>query len=99
MQNLDVTVFPNPTADLIAVQLNDLTKLRNYNKRGFRKYHLDHIFPISQGFKENISPDVIGNIKNLQFIHYRKNIKKKNDITEESIKLINDIIKEIKICK
>jgi hypothetical protein len=28
-QNLDVTVFPNPTADLIAVQLNDLTKL-NY---------------------------------------------------------------------
>lgn len=28
-QNIDVTVFPNPSADLIAVQLNDLTKL-NY---------------------------------------------------------------------
>ncbi len=42
--------------------------LENYEKRGVRKYHLDHIYPISKGFENKIPPELIGNINNLQFI-------------------------------
>lgn len=74
---------------------NDLTVLKNHEKRGFRTYHLDHIFPISFGFKNNIPPEVIGNIDNLRFIHHKKNIDKGNVINEEAKAIIEKIIKKI----
>tara|TARA_R110002126_G_scaffold291330_2_gene451709 strand:+ start:1698 stop:2114 length:417 start_codon:yes stop_codon:yes gene_type:complete len=58
-----------------------LTKLRNSNKRGWRKYHLDHICSISVGYSENIPPEVIGNIDNLRFIHWKKNIDKGSKVS------------------
>ena len=76
----------------IITENNDLTTLKNHTKRSFKGYHLDHIFPISQGFKLNIPPEAIGNIKNLQFIPRKRNMKKRDDITETTTKLINDII-------
>jgi hypothetical protein len=55
--------------------------LEKYEKRGhFRTskepYHLDHIIPISYGFANGISPEVIGELKNLRFIPAIENIKK-----------------------
>ena len=44
--------------------------LENFDKRGWRDHHLDHIYPISMGFKEKIPPVKVGNIKNLRFIPY-----------------------------
>ena len=76
----------------IITENNDLTTLKNHTKRSFKGYHLDHIFPISQGFKLGISPEAIGNIKNLQFIPRKRNMKKRDDINETTTKLINDII-------
>ena len=68
-----------------------LSILENSNKRGWKNYHLDHIYPISMGYKEKITPKKIGNIKNLRFIHYEENIKKGSKITNESIKALRRI--------
>ena len=68
-------------------------KLSNYGKRGVSgvngNYHLDHKYSILEGYKNKISPEIIGNIKNLEFIPWEENIKKrtKNSIT------INELIK------
>jgi transposase-like protein/predicted transcriptional regulator len=64
-----------------------INELANYEKRGNSgvngAFHLDHKFSILEGFKNNISPNIIGNIKNLEFIPWEENIKKrtKNSIT------------------
>ena len=61
-----------------------LHTLSNFKRRGWKKYHLDHIYPISKGYQNEIPPEKIGNIKNLRFIYYKKNIKKGSNITNES---------------
>jgi len=58
--------------------------LENSDKRGWKNYHLDHIYPISMGYKEKIPPEKVGNIKNLRFIHYTENLDKGSKITNES---------------
>ena len=70
--------------------------LENSDKRGWKSYHLDHIYPISMGFKEKISPEKIGNIKNLRFIHFEENIKKGSTITSDSLKSLRRIKRLIK---
>ncbi len=54
--------------------------LENYNKRGHFSYHLDHIYPISKGFENNILPEVIGDISNLQMLWWKDNLKKSNKV-------------------
>jgi predicted transcriptional regulator len=70
-----------------------LKELKNYNKRGNSgingAYHLDHKYSILEGFKNGISPEIIGNIRNLEFICWEKNVKKR---TECSI-TIKELIK------
>jgi hypothetical protein len=78
---------------------NDLTVLKNHDKRGFKKYHLDHIYPTSAGFKNGIPPECIADIRNLRFIHHRKNMKKRADITDEGIDIINNLLVEYKKIK
>ncbi len=58
--------------------------LENSDKRGWKNHHLDHIYPISMGYKEKIPPENVGNIKNLRFIHYTENLDKGSKITNES---------------
>ena len=58
--------------------------LENSDKRGWKNHHLDHIYPISMGYKEKIPPEKVGNIKNLRFIHYTENLNKGSKITNES---------------
>ena len=77
-------------------EANDLTILRNHKKRGFRKYHLDHIYSISEGFKNDIQPEAVGNIQNLRFIHHKKNIKKGGEVDDDGKKLISEIVKKLK---
>jgi len=68
--------------------------LDGYEKRGNSgvdgAYHLDHKFSIVEGFKNNIDPKIIGHIKNLQFIPWEENIKKRTkcSITIEELNII-----------
>lgn len=63
-----------------------LYKLDNINLRG-KTHHLDHIYPISKGFKNNISENLIGHISNLQILSKRDNFLKatKCEKTEKSL--------------
>jgi ribosomal protein L37AE/L43A len=58
-----------------------INELPNYKKRGnsgvLGSYHLDHKYSILEGFKNKISPKIIGGIKNLEFIPWEENIKKR----------------------
>ena len=65
-------------------EINDLTLLSNHEKRdkhteNEEAYHLDHIYSVAHGFENNIPPYIIGNIKNLQFIHWKENLSKNSD--------------------
>jgi hypothetical protein len=54
--------------------------LEHFDKRGVNgqdgAYTLDHIISIKRGFIENISPENIGNINNLQMLPWEENINK-----------------------
>ena len=65
--------------------------LENSDKRGWKNYHLDHIYPISMGYKDKILPEKMGNIKNLRFIHYTENLDKGSKITNESVNALRRI--------
>lgn len=53
-----------------------LHTLKNYDKRGFKGYHLDHNISIFYGFKHGMPPEEIGDISNIQFITREQNMEK-----------------------
>jgi hypothetical protein len=55
-----------------------LEKLENYDKRGRGNhgYHVDHIVSMSDGFKNNVDPEIIGNISNLRMMIGSDNLSK-----------------------
>lgn len=74
----------------------NLSVLEFYEYRGKKTYHLDHIYSISEGFKNKIKPEIIGNIINLRFIPAAINLQKTNkcDISlEELIRRFNELPK------
>lgn len=54
----------------------NLASLNHFEKRGVKRYHLDHKFSIMEGFKNGILPHIIGGLKNLEFIPYNENCSK-----------------------
>ena len=76
-------------------EAHDLTVLPHHKKRGFKKYHLDHIYPISIGYENDVPPEIIAHIDNMRFIHHRKNMKKSNILTEEGIKIMARLLKDM----
>jgi len=48
----------------------------NNLKRSRYQYHLDHIFSVEEGFKNNIPPEVIGHWTNLRMLWHLDNSKK-----------------------
>jgi hypothetical protein len=61
----------------------------NKYRRG-KKYHLDHIYSISDGFVNNVTPEKIGNYKNLRVITAQENLKK-NKKSLMTLEEINNI--------
>jgi hypothetical protein len=54
----------------------NISELFGDKKRGFNDYHVDHIVPISYGFKNGIDPLVIGDKSNLNPLFCKDNMKK-----------------------
>jgi hypothetical protein len=53
---------------------NDLSKLENIELRGYdKKYELDHIYTISDGFYNGVPPEIVGSIVNLRVIPMLEN--------------------------
>jgi len=59
----------------------------NNKKRGRYKYHLDHIFPVIEGFRKNIPVKYLANPYNLQMLSERKNLIKHDDPWQSEKKL------------
>jgi len=57
-------------------------------KLGYRFGHIDHIYSIHMGFKNNINPKIIGSYINLQILSLKNNLSKnkKCDITLSELK-------------
>lgn len=66
-----------------------LILLNNYRPERKNGYAIDHIYPISHGFKNNIPPEIIGNISNLQMLPFKENESKSDKII-----IIPEIIKK-----
>jgi hypothetical protein len=60
--------------------LQPIKNLENFEKRGKAgvdgAYHLDHIYSVYMGFKNNIPPEIIAHISNLKMIPWMENQKK-----------------------
>jgi hypothetical protein len=60
-----------------------------YDKWG--EYHLDHKFSIAEGFRQGLSPEIIGNIANLEFIPAHENMSKQDDCSIDKHSLLLEI--------
>lgn len=49
-------------------ELQPFRIMENYTNRGFYGYHVDHIISIMYGYRNNISPEKISHISNLQML-------------------------------
>jgi hypothetical protein len=78
----------------LLTEANDLTQLKNHERRAFKGYHLDHIAPIIFCFNNQIPPEVAADIRNLRFIPHKKNIKKGGEIDDDGRRIIEEIMKK-----
>jgi transposase-like protein len=78
-----------------------INTLNNYDKRGLNGkegvYQLDHKFSIFEGFKQNIKPEIIGNINNLEFIPWEENLSKGVGCSITKEDLINEIDIKVRV--
>jgi len=57
-------------------ELEPIRLLPNYERRGFKDYHLDHILSISEGFRLGLPPETLACISNLRMIPHKHNMVK-----------------------
>lgn len=74
----------------------EIEKLDNYDKRGVAgvqgAYHLDHKYSVKDGFINDVDPEVLGDIANLEFIPWEDNLKK-NQCSSITLDELNKLIK------
>lgn len=63
-------------------------------RRGRISYHLDHKYSITEGFRDNIDPKIIGSHHNLQMLTYSENISKKNKCSISKEELLDAYFRE-----
>jgi len=97
--NYDIYLKNLPEQEKYRRQVINLTKkqplylLENYDKRGCSgingAYHLDHKYSITEGFKNNIKPEIIASLNNLVFIPWKDNVMKRTKCSITKEELIN----------
>jgi transposase-like protein len=86
--------FKNYRREVISItKKQPIYELSNFDKRGVSgidgNFHLDHKFSIVEGFKQKIDPNIIGGIKNLEFIPWKENVMKRTNCSINITELIN----------
>jgi hypothetical protein len=61
------------------------------SKRGRTAFHIDHIFPISKGYRYGIPSSLMGSANNLKLLPFKENIVKSNKIQEIPETILNYI--------
>jgi len=77
--------------------INHSNKIKDFELRS-REYHLDHKYSVSEGFKNNIDPKIIGHFVNLEVIPAVNNLEKSGKCSIELNELIEKIEKGNPIC-
>jgi hypothetical protein len=67
----------------------DLIDIEGLKKLDSEKYHIDHIYSISDGFLNNVDPKIIASVNNLRVISKIQNLKK-GKISEQSLSELLD---------
>ena len=62
--------------------------IKDIEKRKFKSYDIDHIVPISYGYRNNIPAELIGSLENLRMLPNKENLLKNFNITDESKKIL-----------
>lgn len=72
---------------LTAITYRNNKNLIDPDNKKSKEYHLDHIYSIADGFKNDVEPKVIASMCNLRIIDAKENLQKgiKSDITLESL--------------
>ena len=73
----DYTIYKNRVWSVTRKQ--NLKELENFDKRGTVRaggHHIDHMYSMYQGFKNNIPPYILGSIVNLEMVFGTDNISK-----------------------
>ena len=83
-------VVVDPEEAKLKKEFNDLVKGKPYIKS-----RVKYINPISIGYENDVPPEIIAHIDNMRFIHHRKNMKKSNILTEEGIKIMARLLKDM----
>lgn len=66
----------------------NMSKIPGIEKRKNKEYDVDHIVPISYGFKHKIPVELISSAENLQVITHKENVEKSGHITELAARLL-----------
>lgn len=53
-------------------------------KRGYTDYHLDHKVPVMWCFKNNVPPELVANVLNLQILPFDDNLRKHDSVQDDS---------------
>ena len=71
---------------LVITRRQDKTNIKNFNVKQ-KGWHLDHIYSISDGWRNNIDPTIVGHFVNLRYVTAKENCtkNKKSDFTKETL--------------
>ena len=75
--------YPEYLSKVKVLTAESAPSLPDIEKRGLYTFHVDHIVPVSWGYKLGIPPEKISSIENLQVISREANSIKGNKITPE----------------
>ena len=80
----DYDIFFNKLGDIGIFILK--TNIKNFNVKQ-KGWHLDHIYSISDGWRNNIDPTIVGHFVNLRYVTAKENCtkNKKSDFTKETL--------------
>jgi hypothetical protein len=66
---------------------------------GDNVYHLDHLYPVAEGFRYSVPIELMSAVENLQILPYKENISKSNKLINDTPVSIKQYLKEQQIGK